>query len=191
MVRVVRKILGTPVPLMVISPADLQSVLDRQKISHKFFDGCLLTDPSLEDFALTGQESAVAAEVDEMPWVLRYIEDHKLESLLSSVPHPTSPPQDTTLEAQVSSASLTPNTSAPKTGKRAENNARWELVKNAARLLWAQDGALLITDVARRIQEMPHLKVSALSTNAIHKKIAHLAPGKDSSKSGRRPKKSP
>ncbi len=191
MVRMVYKILGSPVPLMVINPADLQRVHDQKKVPREVLDGCLLTNPSLEDFSLTSQESGVAAEVDEMPWVLKYIEDHKLESHLARDPHPTSPLQDAPLEAQPSEEPPTPATIAPKTGKRAENKAHWKSVEEAARILWAQDGSLPIAEVISRIQGMPHLKASAFTSSAIRKHIADLAPAEDAGKPGRKPNKSP
>jgi hypothetical protein len=44
----------------------LQNILERKKIPRKFVDGCLLTNPSIEDFALTPEESGIAKEVDEL-----------------------------------------------------------------------------------------------------------------------------
>jgi len=64
--RMIFKILHTPVPLFVISPAELQNILERKKIPRKFVDGCLLTNPSIEDFALTPEESGITKEVDEL-----------------------------------------------------------------------------------------------------------------------------
>lgn len=189
--RIAYKLLGTPIPLMVISPTDLQSVLDRKKISRKFLDGCLLTDPSLEDFALTSQESAVAAEVDEIPIVLKYIEDHKLEGFLTNALRPISPPQDTTIEDQLSTEPSAPVAIEPKTGKRANNEQQlWEPVRAVAGALWAAD-ALPIAEVIRRIQRMPHLKASTLSASAIRKHIDDLAPATIRGKPGRKPNKSP
>jgi hypothetical protein len=190
MARIAYKLLGAPIPFMVVSQADLQSVLDRKKISRKFLDGCLITDPSLEDFALTSQESVVAAEVDEIPIVLKYIEEHKLESFYTAVPHSTSPAQATAIAIETTIPTEPLATTPRKTGKRAENTARWESVRTAARTIWAQDKSLAIEEVVRRIQKMPHLKMSKLTSSAIRKHIADLAPGKDAAKPGRKRKKS-
>lgn len=192
MIRTFYKTFRTPVPLMVIQPAALQSVLDRKKISREFLDGCLVTTPSLEDFSLTSQESVVAVEVDEIPKVLKYIEDHKLESIFTNARRPTSPLQDTTLETHQPPEASTPATGEPKIGKR-ESNAQqlWEPVEAVASALWAENSSLLIADVIRRIKLMRHLKASVLSDSAIRKHIADLAPAEDAGKPGRRRKESP
>jgi hypothetical protein len=191
MARMVYKALHTPVPLMIITSAELQSVLDRKKVPREALDGCLVTNPSLEDFALTSRESGVATEVDEMPSVFKYIKDHKLENLLTNDPPLASLPQDSTPETHQSPVPPASATIAPETGKRANNALQlWEPAKAVASALWAEDDSLLIAEVIRRIQKMPHLKAAALSASAIHKNIAKLAPGKDSGKPGRRPKKS-
>lgn len=192
MVRMVYKVLGSPVPLMVIKPADLRSVLGCKKISRKFLNGCLVTNPSLEDFALTSQESGVATEVDEMPKVLKYIEDHKLEGLLTNAPRLSSPVQEILPETQDPSEASAPATSEPKNGKRASNAQQlWEPVRVVASALWAENASLPIAEVIRRIKFMSHLKASALSHSAIRKHIADLATAEDAGKPGRRRKESP
>lgn len=192
MARIVYKGIRTPIPLMVIAPAELQSVLDRKRISREFFEGCLLSEPSLEDFSLTSLESVVAAEADEMPKVLQYIEDHKLETFLLNAPLPASPPQDIGTDDQPSPEPSAPVAIEPKTGKRANNAQQlWEPVMAVAKALWVEDRSLLKAEVIRRIKLMPHLKASALSDSAIRKRIADLAPAEDAGKPGRRPKKSP
>jgi len=192
MVRMAYKAFGSPVPLMVIKPADLQSVLGCKKISRNFLNGCLVTNPSLEDFALTSQESGVATEVDEMPKVLKYIEDHKLEGLLTSTPRLSSPVQEVLPETQDPSEASTPATSEPKSGKRASNAQQlWEPVRVVASALWVENASLTIAEVIKRIKLMPHLKASALSDSAIRKHIADLATAEDAGKPGRRRKDSP
>lgn len=191
MVRMVYKVLRTPVPLMVIKSAELQSVLDRKRISREFLDGCLVTTPSLEDFSLTSLESVVSAEVDEMPKVLEYIEDHELESFLANVPRPTSPPQDTTIEDQLSPVPSVPVATELKTGKRASNDQQlWEPVRAVAGALWAEHDSLPIAEAIRRIKKMAHLKASVLGESAIRKQIADLAPAKVRGKPGRKRNKS-
>lgn len=192
MARTFYKAFRTPVPLMVIKPADLQSVLDRKKISREFLDGCLVTTPSLEDFSLTSQESVVAAEVDEIPKVLNYIEDHKLDGFFMNALRPASPPKDTTIETQLSPEPSAPVAIEPKTGKRASNAQQlWEPVKAVASALWAENASLSKAEVIRRIKRMPHLKASVMTESAIRKNIADLAPAEDADKPGRRPNKSP
>lgn len=192
MVRMVYKALRAPVPLMVIKPAELQGVLDRKRISRQFLDGCLVTTPSLEDFSLTTQESAVAAEVDEMPKVLEYIEEYRLADILTKDSPRTSLLHATPIEAQQPPKILMPGASEPKTGKRVSNTQQlWEPVRAVTNALWVEDSSLPIAEVIRRIKRMPHLKASALSDSAIRKHIADLAPAEDAGKPGRRRKKSP
>lgn len=88
MARTVFKTFHTPVPLFVISPDDLERVREGKKVPGGFLHGCLLTEPSLEDFALQRSESVKAREVEEMTAVLRYIDDNNFRSLLSATANP-------------------------------------------------------------------------------------------------------
>lgn len=190
MVRMVFKILRAPSPLFVVSPADLHNVLERKKIPGDMLRGCLLTTPSLEDFTLSRVESGVAKEVEELPEVLRYIDAHRLVTLLPIEPPQSGPPNEPPPTPQMLPAPSTPFADPPKYGKRAKNTQElWEPVKIAAKTLWAEHGPLPIEDVIRRIKGMSHLKASALSESAIRKRIAELAPPEIRGKPGRKPKK--
>lgn len=48
-----------------------------EMIPHRYL-GALITNPSLEDYVITRQESGVAKETQELPYVDQYIQDHKL-----------------------------------------------------------------------------------------------------------------
>lgn len=190
-VRLLYTVLKFHTPLFVVSSVELQNVLDRKKIPRGFVKGCLLTDPSIEDFAMTREESRIAMEVDELPEVLKYIKDHKLESLItverpqaSTAPNePVSEP-DVTAEPQVQAE-------PPKSGKRADNDQElWAPVRAVAGALWGEKGdTLSIAEAVRRIKRMPHLKASNFTESAIRKHIADLAPLNVRGKSGRKPKK--
>lgn len=77
--RIVDTQLHTPVPLFVISEKEMRELLDGKLVPRQLFRGALITNPSLEDFALSQQESGVAKEIEELPEVLRYIDENQLK----------------------------------------------------------------------------------------------------------------
>lgn len=78
-------------PLCPVEPADLLRIREGKQIPRSYL-GCLQTSPSLEDYALTSEESVIAKEVVELPEVLEYIEEHNLEGLiLEELPEPDLP----------------------------------------------------------------------------------------------------
>jgi hypothetical protein len=66
------------VPLYRVSSKDFAAVAEGRCIPKRFMRGSPLTDPSLEDYALTAEESKVAKETEELPFVLEYIESQNL-----------------------------------------------------------------------------------------------------------------
>lgn len=80
MARVVHQKLGKPVPLYEVSSKVLTEIRDGKRVPRTALRGCLLTNPSLEDFGLSEEESAVAKETDELPAVLNYIRTYQLDS---------------------------------------------------------------------------------------------------------------
>lgn len=72
--RIIFTKLHTPVPLYVISPQEMERVLEGQTIPRDLFRGALITDPSLEDYAIPANRSCVAKETDEFSEVATYIE---------------------------------------------------------------------------------------------------------------------
>lgn len=190
--RIVDKKLHTPVPLFVITEKEMRSLLDGKLVPTDLFRGALLTNPSLEDFALTKSESAAAKEVEEMPAVLEYIKENNLQGFTFDkleVPQQPDEPIASTATLIAPAVELHPK----KSGKRANNNqVLWEPVRAVASALWAEEGdSLDISEAIRRIQKMPLLNAGSLSESAIRKHIADLAPPGVRGKSGRKRKKSP
>jgi hypothetical protein len=81
--RIVNLKLNKPVPLYEVSNEILTEIRDGRRVPRAALHGCLLTDPSLEDFGLAEEESAVAKETEELPDVLSYIREHRLDDALS------------------------------------------------------------------------------------------------------------
>lgn len=78
MVRLIFQTSHRPVPIHQVKPAILQAIIEGKCVPHAALQGCLLTSPSLEDFALSREESVQAKETDELPAVLDYICKHEL-----------------------------------------------------------------------------------------------------------------
>ena len=78
MVRLIFHTSHRPVPLHQVKPAILRAIIEGKCVPHAALHGCLLTSPSLEDFALSREESVQAKETDELPAVLDYICEHDL-----------------------------------------------------------------------------------------------------------------
>jgi hypothetical protein len=81
MARVICQIYQKPVPLHQINQKDLRAIIDGKHVPHVALQGCLLTNPSLEDFALSNEESAVSREATELHKVVDYIRQHDLETV--------------------------------------------------------------------------------------------------------------
>lgn len=182
--RILLKVLGRTMPLHPIKYADLLSIREGKQIPRNYLSWCLISNPSLEDYALSNIESAVAKEVDELPIVLDYIEEHNLKNFSYDKPDipqsPVEPPENSTSPAP------TEKEVSKKSGKRAlAQEEIWEPVRNAAKTLWAENNKLRIAAVIRRIKLMPIFKASKLSESAIRKHIADLAPDGIRGKHGR------
>ena len=80
MVRVVNLNLGHPVPLYRTTPTILENIIAGRLIPLNALTGSLMTDPSLEDYAVAAEESVQAKETEELPAVLDYIASHGLET---------------------------------------------------------------------------------------------------------------
>jgi hypothetical protein len=168
------------VPLFLITDDEMEKVLEGRLIPGKFLQGCLVTNPSLEDYVMTKEESVVAKEVDELPDVKSYIEQHHLQSFSfkkTDDPQPSVFPDSQEVPRQL--------------GKRAQLQSElWEPVRNASKTLWAENDQLPIAEVIRRIKKMPVFKASNFTESAIRKHIANLAPPGVRGKPGRKPNKS-
>ncbi len=69
-----------PISLYRVCPKDLTAFRAGRMVPRSCLQGSSITEPSLEDFALSMEESRIAQEVDELPSVLHYIQAHKLEN---------------------------------------------------------------------------------------------------------------
>lgn len=181
--RVVCKAYNTLAPLFVVSDNELDRILEGKVIPAKYVHGCQITNPSLEDYAESKDESVVAKETDELPAVLEYIAEHHLDEIVARL-------KADKLSAGSSTASEEAIKHSEPTGKRAQTQRElWDPVRIAARLIWAEDGSLTIEKVIQRIKAQNVSKASAFSPSAIRKHIADLAPP-GANKPGRKPKKS-
>lgn len=179
---------ATVVPLLVVKPNVLERILERELIPREYLHRGLVSNPSLEDYALSA-DSPIAKETEELPLIMDYIEQHDLVRLFVDAKrqHGTQAIEASAVPAESSAAE-----ELPKTGKRELNDQLlWEPVRSSAQALWAEYGdSLHIAEAVRRIKQMPHLRAAALSDSAIRKCIAPLAPDGVRGKSGRKPNKS-
>ncbi|RFC40412.1 MAG: hypothetical protein DID89_2727546964 [Candidatus Nitrotoga sp. CP45] len=176
---------GTVPPLLMVKPEILERILERKMIPHNYLQGGLVSDPSLEDFAMSA-DCPISKELAELPDVLKYIEEHNLNELFSKKSQQYREPITETQALPEVSPAITKPAQA---GKRAQNSKDiWMPVRNTVQSWWAEEGDLLhIAQAIRRIKNMPHLKAAALSDSAIRKHIADLAPLNVRGKSGRKP----
>ncbi len=179
--------LGTPIPLFQITEAEMDEVLEGRMIPRGLLRGALVTTPSLEDYALSSEESGVAREIEELPDVLQYIAEHNLQDFSFDVVdiegfEPRDDEAADVLKAR--------NESVPNKKQRSSSSASWEPVRNVAQALWAQDDTLSIAGAVSKIKQMRNLKASAFTESAIRKRIADLAPEGIRNKPGRKPKQS-
>jgi len=186
MARLVYQRLRIGVPLYQVTPKQMDDILECRAIPRRYLRGSLLTTPSLEDFALSEKESRIAKEVEELPDVLRYIEDNNLQTFSFA---PMREPEPGPAASPDSSAPTEVQEAPRKPGKRQVQAGNWEAIRVAAKALWAQD-ELSIADMILRLKRVPALKASALSDSAIRKHIRDLAPDGIRGKPGRKPKQS-
>lgn len=78
MIRIVEKKLDRPVPLYRVNGKDFLRLKKRLMVPRAIMEQERLWDVSLEDFSLSPEESAVSKESSELPLVLKYIEEFRL-----------------------------------------------------------------------------------------------------------------
>jgi hypothetical protein len=78
MVRLINLLLHKPVPLYSGRRGWVEQLARGQLVPRQLLDGPLVTDPSLEDYSLSSEESAVAKECAELPAVLAYLAERDL-----------------------------------------------------------------------------------------------------------------
>lgn len=192
--RHIRRLRSGPVPLFEVSRQEMEAVLEGAVIPRRFLSGCLITNPSLEDYALSVDESRVAKEADELPSVLAYANEHSLGRIHipKSETIPDLPSPDSSVPTTNIAPTLEPVTEqqVTRSGKRAAGKKDWDDLRSAASVLWASDPSMPIKDMIQRLKKMPKLKAAKYEESAIRKHIADLAPDGIRGKSGRKPKKS-
>lgn len=143
--RLLFKKAGIGVPLYPVSPKQMDNILEGRAFPRQHLDGCLLTEPSLEDFALSKEESRAAKEVEELPAVLHYIEEHNLQSFSfprADVLEPVEQPA-----GQVDSSSPPPAPSKAKALRPMQMDK--QLCQNAAKNLWGKHPNMTIAEMYR------------------------------------------
>lgn len=70
MARFVHQRWQLPIPMHQVSLSALKTIREGKKVPREELSGCLLTEPSLEDYVLSKSESVKAREIDELPEVL-------------------------------------------------------------------------------------------------------------------------
>ena len=185
MIRLVSFVIDIQIPLYVIEPNDIDLLFGRSIIPRRLIGYRQITDPSPDNFTKT--DCPTSKEVDELPEVLKYIEEHQLRGLITKEQWKSI---QSSQDSEISPRQSGKIHKYKRSGKRERNNQQlWEPVREIARAWWAKEGDdLTISEAARRIKELKHLKASGLKPNTIHKHIADLA---TNHKSGCRTKNSP
>lgn len=183
------------VPLFQVSEDELQNIVSGQSIPSMVFSKPIVTHPSLEDFIETPEESRVAKETDELPQVLAYLDATRLKDRWrEAIPLPSRTARpEVDVAQEVKGVSPTepakPDAGTPtKPGKRQAQQAAWDAILAAAQTIWAEQPNTTYAEMIQRLKAMLHLKASALSDSAIHKRLRPIAPSQVRGKSGRKPK---
>lgn len=183
--------LGNPIPLFQVTPEEMERFTDGTSIPSLTLRRALLTNPSLEDYVMTSEESRVAKETDELPDLLSYLDAAGLDASVFELVAATCKEDLPMVATQGSSPEVAPVPGKkPATGKRQAQRDQWAAIVGAAQATWSQEPTVTYTAMIQRLQRMPHLKASALGESAIRKHIALVAPPEVRGKPGRRPKKS-
>lgn len=185
MARLVSTILHIPVPLYVIKPDEMEALYASTMIPHQLIGNCWVSDPSLDDYAISN--SYVGKEKEELPEVIKYIEEHHLEGLIKEEQENL---DLTAKESESIPVQLKKTPKIPGAGKRAKTQEElWEPARSEAKRLWNENNFLSIAEVIRHLKANQDLKASGCGESGIRKKIADLAPENIRGKSGRKPKK--
>ncbi|RFC40375.1 MAG: hypothetical protein DID89_2727546920 [Candidatus Nitrotoga sp. CP45] len=67
-------------PIYTTKLADMENIREGRLIPRSCLGEYLLSEPSLEDYAMTQEENFHAKEIAELPEVIEYIEEHNLEN---------------------------------------------------------------------------------------------------------------
>lgn len=182
---------NTPVPLFKVTNEEMEALTDGSAIPSILWRRGLLSNPSLEDFVLSSDNSVVAKETDELPDVLSYIESQGLSDFRFRAPEPAMPVEP---KHEMTSEDVSVGTQAPEqkaaSGKRQIQKDQWANIVGGAQTIWARDPTVTYSAMIQELKQMPHLKASALSESAIHKHIRTVAPPEVRGKPGRKSKQS-
>lgn len=182
--RTVYLALKIPVTMYEVSEDVIEQVMVGKAFPPLPLQSGLLPSSCLEDYALSREESYVAKEVNELSEVMGLLDARGLSGYRLRRPEALfiAEQEQTTLAPPP--APPTPTTG----GKRQIQTANWEAIIQAAKTLWAQYPNESIAGMIERLRPMSHLKASALSDSAMHKRIAPHAPANVRGKPGRKPK---
>lgn len=188
--------LGSPVSFYHVTPKEMEKFMMGEAIPSVLWRKGLLSEPSLEDYALSKQESVQAKETDELPKLLAYLDASGLKNwqLEASLPSKTDetapvPSEEATNAAPPTLEKPTPGKRMAR-GKREIKQADWDALLTVARGIWSEDRTLPYVEVIRRLKAMPHLKAAAMGESAIRKQLQKIAPPEVRGKAGRKANKS-
>ncbi len=189
--RLLFKKFGKTMPTYTTKLADLENIREGRLIPRSYLGRCLLSEPSLEDYAMTQEENFHAKEIAELPKVLEYIEEHNLENHIAlQLAHASALIEPAPVQESYSKPTV-PATVPLNTGKRAQAQTEiWEPIRIAAKILFETRNPKSIAEVISQLKQIPSLKAKGLSDSAIRKRIIDLAPPHLINKSGRKPNKS-
>ena len=187
----VHRHLKTSIPLFRVTPDEMEHITEGVVIPSVVWRRGIITNPSLEDFILSLQQSVVAKETDELPAVLSYLDAQGLSDFKFETPHPSIPdkPEDEATSEDVPVPTLASGKKSTP-GKREVQKEQWAAIVGAAQALWAQEPKVTYTAMIFRLQRMTHLKASALGESAIRKHIRDVASSEVRGKPGRKSKQS-
>ena len=117
--RTIVKKLRITVPLYEVERHAMDELLEGRYIPSFLRHVCFISNPSLEDYALTQSESGVAKETDELPDVLRYINEQGLDDFcFASLEAEISSPNEVQPPANASKGDETVRANASKAAHR-------------------------------------------------------------------------
>lgn len=181
--------LNKPIPLFKVTPEEMERFTDGLAIPSVVWRSSPITNPSLEDFILSSEQSRVAKETDELPDVRSYLEAQGLSDFTFKTPPPPSPYEPKEATAPQEAPVVTPASEKKSSlGKRQAQKVQWAAIVSAAQVIWAEEPTATYVVVIRRLKRMPLLKASALSDSAIQKHLRPIAPPEVRGKPGRKSK---
>jgi len=189
--------LNTPIPLLQVTPEELEQVSMGQAVPSVLWRSVLISKPSLEDFVLPHAQTMQAKETDELAKLEAYLGASGLKEF--RLEGPSLPNRTATAEAEATrdaegatpaSTEKSPQRERMTGGKRQTQQANWDSILKAAQAFWAEDQTLSFAAMIRRLKALPHLKAGALTDSAIHKRLRAVAPQAVLGKPGRKPKQS-